>query len=183
MWEAIKSLDTWALVAVVLLAFVLVEFLVIYRLLTGPRRGTREQAYRRGLEYALTELFLARQKGKAEEMDAADELEWQADAGSQVDPSPFDRAIMDVLRNRRVLEELEHGVLMRVHDRLASAAHLGEASQSEVGLALHIVGEIMGWEGEEPAVFVPAYYRLAGGVVQHVRRPLHEHPSWMASVP
>lgn len=183
MWEAIKSLDTWALVAVVLLAFVLVEFLVIYRLLTHDSRGGAERAYKRGLEYALVALYTGRLKGELEELEAIEELEWQADAGNLVDPSPFDTAIQDVLRNHAKLGELRGNTLMRVHDRLASMLHLGEAAQSEVGVAMDVLDELQGGDGEEPSVFVPAYYRLAGGVVQHVRRPLHERPSWMASVP
>lgn len=56
--------------------------------------------------------------------------------------------------------------------------HMGEASSSEVGVALEVLQELLGGTPAEPSVFVTEYLHLEGGEARLVRRPLRDWPSW-----
>ena len=166
-----QDINPWALATVALLAIMLAHLLRRRR----PTRSSRDGAYRRGLEYALAELHLA-EDGR----EVAERLAREAESGRDMDPSPFDDAIMDVVREHAHRDDLQSLALVRVGDRLQSMLDLGEASQSEVGVGMNVVEELLGGcsaEGETVMV-VTEYLHLRGGRPVLVRRPLSDWPSW-----
>ena len=63
-------------------------------------------------------------------------------------------------------------------ERLQGMEHMGEASSSEVGVALDVLQELLGGTPAEPSVFVTEYLHLEGGEARLGRRPLRDGPSW-----
>ena len=164
-----QDINPWALATVALLAIMLAHLLRRRR----PTRSSRDGAYRRGLEYALAELHLA-EDGR----EVAERLAREAESGRDMDPSPFDDAILDVLREHVMRRDLQARALLRAIERLQGMEHLGEASSSEVGVALDVLQELLGGTPAESSVFVTEYLHLEGGEARLVRRPLSDWPSW-----
>lgn len=119
----------------VILCLVLLAVAIVWAARRAPTRSGAQQAYRRGAEYALAELFLS-----DDQAATADRLEAEADSGSSLDPSPFDDAIRDVLK-RRELFRLD--ALTDARLRLEAMVDLGEASQSEVSVATNLLDEML----------------------------------------
>lgn len=159
------ELDPWALLSAALLAHMM-------RLRRSGRAPARD-AYRRGLEYALVELHASE-----DEASTLERLRLEAENGRDLDPSPFDDAILDVLREHVVRRDLQARALMRAVERLQGMEHMGEASSSEVGVALDVLQELLGGTPAEPSVFVTEYLHLEGDGARLVRRPLRDWPSW-----
>lgn len=124
----------WLLVCVALLAVAIVWASLRAR----PARSGREVAYERGLTYALLELH------RAEDKEATCErLFNEAREGQAFDPSPFDDAILDVLGSYLSVRDARQAALTEVASRLRSMVDLGEASTSEVSVALALLEEMM----------------------------------------
>ena len=162
------ELDPWALLSV-LLAVILAHMVRLRRSGRAPARD----AYRRGLEYALVELHASE-----DEAATIERLRMEAENGRDLDPSPFDDAILDVLREHVARRDLQARALMRAVERLQGMEHMGEASSSEVGVALDVLQELLGGTPAEPSVFVTEYLHLEGDGARLVRRPLRDWPSW-----
>ncbi len=163
------ELDPWALLSAALLAVILAHMVRLRRSGRAPARD----AYRRGLEYALVELHAG-----GDEAATIERLRSEAENGRDLDPSPFDDAILDVLREHVSRRDLQSRALMRAVERLQGMEHMGEASSSEVGVALDVLQELLGGTPAEPSVFVTEYLHLEGGEARLVRRPLRDWPSW-----
>ena len=163
------ELDPWALLSAALLAVILAHMIRLRRSGRAPARD----AYRRGLEYALVELHAG-----GDEEATIERLRSEAENGRDLDPSPFDDAILDVLREHVSRRDLQARALMRAVERLQGMEHMGEASSSEVGVALDVLQELLGGTPAEPSVFVTEYLHLEGGEARLVRRPLRDWPSW-----
>lgn len=163
------KIDPWALLSAALLAIMLAQ------LLASRRRPlvSSADAYRRGLEYALVELHAG-----GDEAATIERLRSEAENGRDLDPSPFDDAILDVLREHVMRRDLQARALLRAVERLQGMEHMGEASSSEVGVALEVLQELLGSTPAEPSVFVTEYLHLEGGEARLVRRPLRDGPSW-----
>ena len=163
------ELDPWALLSAALLAVILAHMIRLRRSGRAPARD----AYRRGLEYALVELHASE-----DEASTLERLRLEAENGRDLDPSPFDDTILDVLREHVARRDLQARALMRAVERLQGMEHMGEASSSEVGVALDVLQELLGGTPAEPSVFVTEYLHLEGGEARLVRRPLRDWPSW-----
>ena len=163
------ELDPWALLSAALLAVILAHLVRLRRSSRAPARD----AYRRGLEYALVELHAS-----GDEASTLERLRLEAENGRDLDPSPFDDAILDVLREHVMRRDLQARALLRAIERLQGMEHMGEASSSEVGVALDVLHELLGGTPAEPSVFVTEYLHLEGGEARLVRRPLRDWPSW-----
>ena len=163
------ELDPWALLSAALLAVILAHMVRLRRSGRAPARD----AYRRGLEYALVELHASE-----DEAATIERLRMEAENGRDLDPSPFDDAILDVLREHVARRDLQARALMRAVERLQGMEHMGEASSSEVGVALDVLQELLGGTPAEPSVFVTEYLHLEGDGARLVRRPLRDWPSW-----
>jgi len=163
------ELDPWALLSAALLAVILAHMIRLRRSGRAPARD----AYRRGLEYALVELHASE-----DEASTLERLRLEAEDGRDLDPSPFDDAILGVLREHVARRDLQARALMRAVERLQGMEHMGEASSSEVGVALDVLQELLGGTPAEPSVFVTEYLHLEGDGSRLVRRPLRDWPSW-----
>lgn len=163
------ELDPWALLSAALLAVILAHMIRLRRSGRAPARD----AYRRGLEYALVELHAGGDEGATVER-----LRAEAENGRGLDPSPFDDAILDVLREHVMRRDLQARALLRAVECLQGMEQMGEASSSEVGVALDVLQELLGGTPAEPSVFVTEYLHLEGGEARLVRRPLRDWPSW-----
>lgn len=163
------KIDPWALLSVALLAIMLAQLVASRR---RPLVSSRD-AYRRGLEYALVELHAG-----GDEDATVERLRSEAKNGRDLDPSPFDDAILDVLREHVMRRDLQARALLRAVERLQGMERMGEASSSEVGVALDVLQELLGSTPAEPSVFVTEYLHLEGGEARLVRRPLRDWPSW-----
>lgn len=152
------------------IALAVLLYIHIYRR-NKPARD--EAARRRGLAYALVELHEA-----DDELVCLERLEAEAENGLSFDPDPFDRAILDVTGTRRYHRDERSEVLLQVAERLESMVSLGEASPSEVGVAMNLVERMLTGEDEEPHFFVVEHIRLEGGQAVLQRRALSEWPTW-----
>lgn len=164
-----ELIDPWALLSAALLVVILAH---VARLRRSGRAPARD-AYRRGLEYALVELHAS-----GDEASTLERLRLEAENGRDLDPSPFDDAILDVLREHVARRDLQAKALMRAMERLQGMEHMGEASSSEVSVALDVLQELLGGTPAEPSVFVTEYLHLEGDGARLVRRPLRDWPSW-----
>lgn len=164
-----NTVDPWALLSAALLAIMLAH---VIRSRSSKRVPGRD-AYRRGLEYALVELHAAE-----DDEACAERLVHEAENGRDTDPSPFDDAILDVVREHTRRRDLQTTALMRAVERLQGMEHMGEASSSEVGVALDVLQELLGGSPAEPSVFITEYLHLESGEARMVRRPLRDWPSW-----
>lgn len=164
-----NNIDHWALLSAVLFAIILAHLVRLRRSSRAPARD----AYRRGLEYALVELHAS-----GDEASTLERLRLEAENGRDLGPSPFDDAILDVLREHVARRDLQAMALMRAMERLQGMEHMGEASSSEVSVALDVLQELLGGTPAEPSVFVTEHLHLEGDGARLVRRPLRDWPSW-----
>lgn len=127
------NIDPWASLSAVLFAIILANMIRLRR----SGRAPAPDAYRRGLEYALVELHAG-----GDEEATIERLRSEAENGRDLGPSPFDDAILDVLREHVSRRDLQARALMRAVERLQGMVDLGEASSSEVGVALGVLEEM-----------------------------------------
>lgn len=161
--------DPWVALSMVLMAIILAHLIRIWR---GQRVPARD-AYHKGLAYALVELHAAE-----DDEACIERLTSEAENGKDMDPSPFDDAILDVVRAHTRRRDLQAAALMRAIERLQGMEHMGEASSSEVGVALDVLNELLGGSPAEPSVFITEYLHIEGGEARLVRSPLADWPSW-----
>lgn len=151
---------------------VLTVLLVIHvRRRTLPERLSAQRYA--GLAYALVELYEA-----DDELLCLERLEAEAENGLAFDASPFDRAVLDVTGDRRYRRDERSEVLLQIAERLESMAAMGEASSSEVGVAMNLIESMLTGEDEEPHFFIVEHLRLEGSKAVLQRRPLSEWPTW-----
>lgn len=168
-----NNIDPWVTLSIVLMAILLVIVFRQWRSQHSYCRAPARDAYRRGLEYALVELHAAE-----DDEACVERLVAEAENGKGMDPSPFDDAILDVVREHTNRRDLQARALIRAVERLQGMEHMGEASSSEVGVALDVLQELLGGSPAEPSVFITEYLHLEGGEARLVRRPLRDWPSW-----
>ena len=123
----------WLLACVALLAVAIVWASLRAR----PARSGREVAYERGLTYALLELHRSDDKE-----ETAERLFNEAREGQLHDPSPFDDAILDAVGAYLSVRDARHEALTEAIMRLRSMVDQGEASSSEVSVALGVLEEM-----------------------------------------
>lgn len=123
----------WLLAAIVLLAVAIVWAATRKQ----PTRSGREVAYENGLKYALLEMHLSDDKE-----ETARHLFEEAQSGKFHDPSPFDDAILDVIGSYLNARDARQAGLHEAIMRLRDMVDLGEASSSEVGVALGVLEEM-----------------------------------------
>ena len=123
----------WLLIAIVLLAVAIVWAATRKQ----PTRSGREVAYENGLKYALLEIHLSDDKE-----ETCRRLFREAQEGQEFDPSPFDEAILDAIGAYVSVRDARQAGLNEAIMRLRGMVDLGEASSSEVGVALGVLEEM-----------------------------------------
>lgn len=123
----------WLLIAIVLLAAAIVWAATRKQ----PTRSGREVAYENGLKYALLEIHLSDDKE-----ETCKRLFEEAQEGQAFDPSPFDEAILDAIGAYVNARDARQAGLNEAIMRLRGMVDLGEASSSEVSVALSVLEEM-----------------------------------------
>lgn len=146
------------------------------------KRQTRKaiadrQAYERGLEYARAQI--AEYDGHP---DAIRELRLDAECGMDMDPSPFDEAVLYVLAQHAARIESENKIksktLLDVLTRLHEMGAKGEVLTSEIGRVLELLEGLLAGGQEDCEFFITEYLVLNSGQASIVRRPLADWPFW-----
>lgn len=140
-----------------------------------PSRAARVR--RRGLEYALAEVFEAVDKEACRRR-----LRSEAENGLDMDnaPSSFDEAILEVL-DRSPGRAGYNQALSDVSDCLERMVARGEHSEAEASAGFNAVDRLMNHESES-GFFIVEYLRLERGQPVLERRPFAEWPLWADGV-
>ncbi len=146
------------------------------------RRQTRKiiadrQAYERGLEYARAQI--AEHNGHP---DAIRVLRLDAQCGMEMDPSPFDEAVLYALAQHAARIESENKIksktLLDVLTRLHEMEAKGEVSASKISGGLELLEKLLAGEKGNCGFFITEYLVLNSGQASIVRRPLADWPFW-----